>query len=341
MGALWSPEERAVLRLALAVALAVGLANALAWPVSFFAPILVVTALAAGLVPSPAQGVKLLALVGALLVVGQWLALCLLPYASAFLPLLLLLLFLIQYAGLRGASSLLVMVSLVALLVMPLIGMAEGAAMPVVAGGIWCSLLAALLCIWLSDALVGRGGPLPVPVVKAKAVVSEDELFRRALLKAGLIAPVLVAFYLFQLTSQLVVLIFVAILLPLPDARAGLQTSKGVLLANLLGGAVAVVAFQLLVLAPFLPMLVLLMTLAALYFGPKIFAGGAASAVYSTALNTALLLSCKSTGVIGDDPNQALWVRLAQIGMAVLYVMLALYWEQHYLAGRARGRAGC
>ena len=79
--------------------------------------------------------------------------------------------------------------------------------------------------------------------------------------------PLLFAFYQLKLTSDLLVLVFVALLIQMPSAEVGIKGSIGTLVANGLGGLAAVVCYNLLVLAPSPVMVGLSVFIVALLFG--------------------------------------------------------------------------
>ena len=190
-------------------------------------------------------------------------------------------------------------------------------------GGLFFSIALAVFMCWFAHALI----PDPSLVANAKPeqqVPSKQEAYRQAVIKTLLVLPLLVAFYVMKLTSDLLVLVFVALLIQMPSAEVGIKGSIGTLIANGLGGLAAVICYQLLVLAPSPVMLGLSIFIVSLLFGPKIFSGAPTAQLYGTGLNTVVVLLGGTTGAFGDGAAGDMWVRLLQIGAACVYIVAAL-----------------
>ena len=287
-------------------------------------PVLVCTILSSGGPAMPfGKGVGLVVAVALLLLTGQLVTEMFLAHPAVCLLLVVWLLLIGQYAAIRGANALLIVILFIAILALPLLGMDSMELVDVFVGALIFSVLMVVLICWLAHGII-YDADLEAGEKPAAPVPDKSESFRQALIKTLLVAPLLLAFFFFQLTSDLLILVFVALLIQMPSAAIGIKGAIATLTANALGGLAAVVCYQALVMAPSPVMLGLLVFGVSLLFGKKIFADSPTASLYSTGLNTVIVLLGATTATFGDEAAAAMWVRLLQIGVACLYIVAAL-----------------
>jgi hypothetical protein len=90
----------------------------------------------------------------------------------------------------------------------------------------------------------------------------------------------------------------------------------------MIGGAAAIAMYELLVLVPEFVFLLLLTFLAGLVFGSRVFSGKPTGALYGMAFSTLLLVIGSTTSSTGDA-GAKVYSRIAQIMVAVVYVVVA------------------
>ncbi len=154
-----------------------------------------------------------------------------------------------------------------------------------------------------------------------------------ALRSLVVIYPLAVVLQLFSLVNFAVVLIMVSLLASEPTFGKHLAAGKGMILANLAGGVVAVAIYQLLVLVPSFTFFLLLVLLAGFWVGGWIFSdrpfgkllGGGITAVF-------IILGPAVTG--DDQAGAELFLRLFMIMGAVVYVVLAFGLLERLTRGR-------
>jgi hypothetical protein len=233
-------------------------------------------------------------------------------------------LFLIFRASYGGTSPFLILWLLIAVLLIPMIAQESLAAAQSLAGSLVISGAAAVSFAWLAHVLVpdppGTEAPTAAPATAADAEGCDV----RAAITTGVVYPVALIFYSFGLMSDLVILVFVAILAQQPSLTAGRKTSGAVIVGNLGGGVAAMVFYQLLVAAPTLGFFVALTALSTLLVGTRIFSDRPFAPVYATVLSTVLLLVGGSIAPFGDDVGGKFTARIGQILVAVVYVVGAL-----------------
>ena len=92
--------------------------------------------------------------------------------------------------------------------------------------------------------------------------------------------------------------------------------------ANILGGLCAILGYKLLVMVPLLPYMILLTLLVGFIFGNKLFSKNKLAPIFGTGFSTFLLILGSVTSS-DDQAGEAVWSRLLQISMAVIYVVIA------------------
>ncbi len=320
----WTIQEINTLRLAIAVTVSVLMAFLLAWPAAFICPIFVSGLLSAdGPMMDGRKGGTFLAVVILMLWLGQGISEFLILYPVTCTLVIIWLLFIGQLAGLSGVSPMLIVLLYLSVLMLPLMGMS---ALPIVdsfVGGLFFSIMLALFLAWGAYALIPEREP--VLAVEAKKVEqSKEELFTMAMARTLLVIPLFLLFYLFEMTGHLLVLLFVALLIQVPSAAVGAKGALAMIVANTVGGAAAVVIYNLLVIAPSPVMLALLVFAVSLWFGERIFSGAPTASLYGTGLSTVIVLLGSTTGAFGDEAGDKLYTRLLQILAAGLYIIAAL-----------------
>ena len=138
-----------------------------------------------------------------------------------------------------------------------------------------------------------------------------------------LVAPIMVVFLLFGLSSYLLVLVFVTLLAVQPDVASGIKGALGLVAGNMLGGVFAIVIYQFAVITSDLLFVSLLIALTTLVLGPRIFAGGAMGAVCNTALTTVLIIIGMSVSPIFPDAGAKFFSRIIQVIFAGMYITCA------------------
>ncbi len=322
------PRTRRIVRFALGTTIGSGFAYLIGFELPFLVPILIAMLLAS---PAPRPTVRSAAAfvlpVAAGAFVGVVLTRYLLQYPGIFLLVEFLVLYRIFYALAGGANPLRMVWLLIAALVIPLVGMASiGLAIGVAFGLVYGALISVGVT-WFAHVLLpdlpgpdqGTGGEAPAakpaPPPAARAAYA-----RRSL---TVLFPMLLLFMAFSLTSDAVILVYAGLLSLLPSFAAGWKQGKGMITANLIGGAVAIVFYNLLIVIPSIGMFLLLTLLVGLTFGDVIFSNRPIAPVIKSAFNAVVLLVGMSVTITGADAASKFYTRIAQIILAVAYVAVA------------------
>ncbi|MCL7972082.1 MAG: DUF2955 domain-containing protein [marine benthic group bacterium] len=321
-------RTRRILRFAVGTTVGSGFAYLIGFELPFLVPILIAMLLAS---PAPrptfesAAGFVIPVAAGAF--VGVLLTRYVLPYQGIFLLIEFVVLYRIFYSLAGGARPLRMVWLLIAALIIPLMGMASiGLAIGVAVGLVYGAAIAVGVAWFahvvlpdLPSGVMGQGKPgqaakePPPPAARAAYA-------RRTV---TVVFPVLMVFFFLNLSSDAVILVFIGLLSLLPSFAAGWKQGKALIVGNLIGGAGAIVFYNLLVVYPQIGMFLLLTLLTGLLFGDFIFSDRPAAPLFKTAFNSVVLLVGMSVTITGADAASKFYTRIAQIILAVVYVAVA------------------
>lgn len=278
LGANADIASRRILRLALGTALSMWFSQVAAWPMSFIAPVFTMFLLAVPLpAPSLKGGAKLVLALTLPLLLG---ALTLLPFLeylrSVGVLLVALFLFYSFYFTTRGGSAALGTFMTVALTLVVTIGSVSIDMLFAIAQGLALGAIFGLVFVWIAHALlpdltVGPATPANVPAPPRPELRDS----RRKALRAMLITfPLTLLFLLSNASpSYTAVMIKVAAMGQQASVDSSREMGRSMLESTLWGGAGAVIAWQVLSIWPSLLIYTLLIALAGLLFGQRIFQG--------------------------------------------------------------------
>lgn len=328
-------------RLALGVTLACALAWGVGWTLSFITPLLVVSFLGAES-PTPTLkgqvGVLLIMALGALagFLISSWLV----PFPLLCLTVIGYGLFCSFYLQRGGAPGFVVLMLLIAVLVIPLMGLTSHAAVRIFAVGFFQAGAVALIVVSLMHWLLpNRREPGPLTAVAAP---DASDRVGYAAVRTVVLLPLVLFFYSFALVDSLVMLVFAAIFAQQASVEVGLKTASALLLANVFGGLLAQVVFYLFVAVPTLPMMVLVMFGVGLFIGGRRFSDRPTAVLYTTALSTLLVILGPSVMSASAEPDAKFLLRVMQIALASAYLLVGfalLEWARERSAALRRSLA--
>lgn len=133
--------------------------------------------------------------------------------------------------------------------------------------------------------------------------------------------PIIFIFYLFNANIAILTLVFVVLLSFDPFIY---QSKKGAALifANIFGGLAGIIAYNILVIAPSYTLYIFLIISVAFYFVINLYSGKKTAPIFKISFNTFFV----TMGVIAtstDAAGNTIWERLIQIGLAIIYVIIA------------------
>jgi hypothetical protein len=159
--------------------------------------------------------------------------------------------------------------------------------------------------------------------IKSKNTESINELerYNNARNILFILLPILLLFFIFKLSGGLLILIFIGILSMNPGL-ANAKVGAVLILANILGGIFAILAYKLLTIVPLLVFMILLTLFVGFIFGSKLFSKNKLAPIFGTGFSTFLLILGSVTSS-DSEAGSEVWTRVVQISIAVLYVVIA------------------
>lgn len=319
---IWDLRRIRIVRFAVGVTVSVAISFGFDWPLYFLTPVLTAFLLALPLpAPTLRQSFNNILYVLAAFALGLVFTLFLLPYVLVYVPVLGLVLFHIYYLANRGGPVFLVVVSLLAVLILPMMGQAHDALAGVIAlYFVWSAVLAIVL-VSLSHGL------FPDPPVEHKVpgrAGFQTGYSRTAALNALkstiAVLPLATLFITFGWTSQLVILVFAAFFSLSPELSKGKQAALKSLTSTLIGGLAAIIFYYLIVAVPEFFFFVALMFLTTLLFGQGLYSDRPVAKYLSSAATALIVLIASSVGAEGSVTGQLL-LRVMLIGAASAYIV--------------------
>ena len=318
------------LRFAFGVTFSCALAYGLNWPLAFLMPVFTAMLLAMPL-PKPSVSASFNNMMSTLkaFVLGLAFSLFFLQFPIAYLLMLALVLFHLYYYLNRGGSFWFTLMSMIAILVLPMIANShEGLAISFSVGFVYSSWLT-IAMIWLSHFVFPDPQFTHFPV-KPKYSSAYSEIAAKLALKSTLVAfPIAAVFITYGLSDFLLVMIFSAIFILKPDLSKGKEAGKNSLLSTILGGVFAWFFYWLIVAVPQFHFYLLLLFATSLFFGRHIFAGNNMSKYYSSGF-IALLVIINSSMAADANFNAILFQRILLISGAIVYIISALKLLERY-----------
>jgi hypothetical protein len=327
-----------ILRLAFGTALSLWISQAIGWTISYIAPIITMFLLALPL-SQPRPRIFVLVVVALTATVyGSFVFLPLLLHQELVgLLLLSLALFHAFYFSARGGNPVVATLITIGLALTVAVGTVSVDALLGVAGGLVIGALAGAAIALVSHLVIPDSRKLAP--VKAKSDDSADGPGAADLAKArhsamrslAVVFPILLWFLLSGASAgNMAVMIKVAAMGQEVSRQSTRAAAKSLVASTLVGGLAAVVAWQVLSAWPSLTLYVLLVGLAGLYFGQRIFSGSglqenAATWTYAFLTMIVVLAPAALDSNFGSAAGARFYDRLFMFGWATLYAVVAVY----------------
>ncbi|WP_163133061.1 DUF2955 domain-containing protein [Agarivorans sp. Alg241-V36] len=315
-----------MLRFSVVSALVLVLAVSLEWSMSFVTAIFTAQLLLPGKPPLNLALVKTLALaVLSCFLVGLGVVLIAQPYPILLFIILAWCLFFVFYRASTGLNDLVVLFLLVALIALPMLASTSRAAASGFVVDFMLAFVLALLIVAFVHWLVPVKDDFHQAAEKPQAqCLNHQDATRQAIVSTIVILPLIIYFFAFNKLSDLLVVIFVAILAQNPQLTAGAKASIGIVFTNIVGGLIAVFVFNLLVAVPQFSFMALLITLSfmliaqAIYLHPK-------GAIVAAGLSAYIIILGSTIGSDGGLASAKFYARIFQLSLVGLYVVGSFY----------------
>jgi len=318
---------RRILRLALGTALSLCFSQMVNWPLSYIAPILTMFILA---LPLPVLTLKKGIVFILALLLPMIAAMVLLPFLHyarwSGILLVALALYYTFYFTAKGGSAVIGNFMTIGLTLTVTVGTVNPDILLTLIDSLAKCAIFALAFVWLAHALLPDLPPDPAETVSVAPVQEKPDLVeaRRNALRSLLVVFPLALLFMFMSgsASYTLVMIKVASMGQQASADHSREMGRSLLESTLWGGAFAMVAWSLLSIWPSLIFYTLLIGLAGLIFGQRIFMGAAVHPKFSMWSYAFLTMIAILAPAVLDTPGSSgaeVWSRLS------LFLLIALY----------------
>lgn len=327
-----------ILRLALGTALSLWVSQAVGWSISFIAPIITMLLLAMPLSRPQPKFFLLVIVALTVSVYGSFLFLPLLLHQELVgLLLLSLALFHAFYFAARGGNPVVATLVTVGFALTVAVGTVSVDALLGVASGLVIGATVGAAVALVSHLLIPDRvlePPAKAPAGDSPAAPSGVDLARArhsAMRSLAVVLPILLWFLLSGASAaNMAVMIKVSAMGQEVSQQSTRNAAKSLLFSTFAGGLAAVIAWQILSIWPSLTVYTLLVALAGLFFGQRIFVGRglheyAATWTYAFLTMIAVLAPAVLDSDFGSAAGARFYDRLFMFGWATLYAVAAVY----------------
>jgi len=325
------PKNIRIMRFTIGITLAVAITSAINWPLAFLVPILSAVFLTMP-IPKPGLQAGLTNMLYTLsaFALGSVFTLFLLPFPLVYIPLFGLVLFNLYYMLNRGAPFWLVLMSILAIMILPMLGNNSEGLVVGVAYGFIFSGWATVFMVWLAYLIVpDQPGTPALPKSPGLNRGYSRPAAEAALKSTAAVLPIVVFVLLFNLTDLLLVMIFTAMFIMSPEINKGKAAGVKSMKSALIGGMFAFVFYALIIVVPEYPFFIVLMLLTTLVIASKSFSDKPNAMYYASCFSTFYIL-VNSSQAAGADFSSAFIIRLILILLATVYVIFSLIVFEHF-----------
>jgi hypothetical protein len=235
--------------------------------------------------------------------------------------------------GQRGGSGLIVALTLCGLLLVPLAAKVSwDVARDVAASFVWNIGLALAVTVGMFTLCP----PLPSePTPPPKPLLSAAEADRRAWCMTLITGSYTIAYFSFDWTNVHTPL-YIAIFIQQLSLARGSSVAGAFLAANLAGGLVALILYELIAMTLLFMFMAVLMLAVNLIFGRLITSGTPKAPLAGAALSVMLILLGGAMSPLDDNASSGFFDRLGEIGMAAIYAIASLYVMEAFAGPKER-----
>lgn len=340
-----------ILRLAVGTATSLWFSQAVNWDMSFIAPVITMFLLALPFpVPKLKAGIAFVLVLTLSLLAGMLLLPPLLHQPLVGLLLLILALYWSFYFTAKGGSAVLGTFATMGIAVSAAVGTVSLDAVLIIISGLSFGALVGVLFVWVAHAVLPDSmadvADAPAPAKPTEKPVPDLAAARWSAFRSTMIVLPIALWFLFSSASAayVPVMIKVASMGQQATNDATRLAGRSLAMSTIIGGAGAVIGWQILSLTPTLSVYTLIIALGALLMGPKIFQGNAMhaqAATWSYGFLTMIVILAPAVmdSAGGGSAGIKFWDRLVMFGGTTLYAVVTVDVFDAIVASRRRRKS--
>ena len=340
-----------ILRLAVGTAISLWVSQAVAWDMSFIAPVITMFLLALPFpVPTLKAGIGFVAALTLSLLAGMVLLPPLLNQPLVGVLLLILALYWSFYFTAKGGSAVLGTFATMGIAVSAAVGTVSLDAVLIIVGGLSFGALVGVLFVWVAHAILPDSmadmPDAPAPEKPAETPAPDLSVARWSAFRSTMIVLPIALWFLFSSASAayVPVMIKVASMGQQATNDAARLAGRSLVMSTIIGGAGAIVGWEILSIAPTLAVYTLVIALGALLMGARIFQGRAMhpqAATWSYGFLTMLVILAPAVmdSAGGGPASIKFWDRMLMFAGTTLYAVATVYVFDAIVASRRRRKS--
>ncbi len=337
-----------ILRLAAGTAISLWFSQAVGWPMSFIAPVITMFVLALPLpAPKLKGGIGLIVVLMVALYGGLLLLPTLLNQPMVGLILLVVALYWSFYFTAKGGSAALGTFATMGIAVSTAIGTVNVDAVIAIVGGVSFGAAVGVLFVWVAYALIpdsmAASNAMPAPAKPPTPPTPDLSEARWSAFRSMMIVLPVALLFLFSSasTAYVPVMIKTAAMGQQATNSDARKAGRSLILSTIIGGIGAIIGWQILSITPSLTIYVLIIAIAGLLMGPKIFQGKGLHpqhATWSYAYLTMIVILAPAVmdGAGGGPAGMKFWQRLFMFGATTVYAVGTVYIFDAFTASRRK-----
>ncbi|OLQ72301.1 hypothetical protein BIT28_24700 [Photobacterium proteolyticum] len=316
---------RRVIRYVVGVVVACGLAFGIGWGLSFIFPVFLAKFLADYPISNRERFLQLLLAMVLTVLIGLSVSMGVTHYPMILLLLVGLLMFYAYYLFLDPQWNFFATILLIAVLLLPYLGITNSGLAIYVGSGLIFSGVMAVIAFAVLHLLMPEEELQQAANSNSPELPSQQQRVQEAI-KALIVAfPVVVFFYYFQINGAILTMVFIGILSLQITTVKSIKISVFLLLTNGVGGLLALVMYELMVTTPEFLFLLALMSLVCLVIAAQIYQQPEKAPIWAGVMSAMLVVL---GGVISSDSkfiDVSFYARIVQIILASAYMILASF----------------
>ena len=334
-----SKVDKDILRYAFGTSLALLISIISGGMLDYILPVLLLPFLASKTELSLMEGLSFVGAIALAVLFANMVVLVCLEYPGVLLAVIFLVAFSVYYSKNKYMSANMKTWLIISVLLVPNIAIQSVALAEIISTNLVTLAIECIVIAWICYYFFPASGKSAISKSEStEAVNYTRQDFDRALIRTLVITPVILLFYSFDMTSYLLILIFIAILSMQAGFGADFKAGKALIIGNLIGGIMSIAFYEIYTLIPMLTFLIISVTFIGLIIGKKLFSDLPIAPLFGMAFSTFILIIGSSTGGGDSTANTKVWIRVLQIMAAVIYVALSFSfierWRQYFYETR-------
>ncbi|MGF1790319.1 DUF2955 domain-containing protein [Photobacterium profundum] len=317
--------QRRIFRYVIGLVAACALAFGIGWGLSFVAPVFLAKFLVDHQKPTSHTISQLLLAMTVTVLIGLSVSAGITQYPLPLLLLLSLLMFTAYYLFMDPQWNFFATILMIAVMLLPFMGIISPGLAVYIGVGLATSGVVAVLLFGLLHLLLPDIAPINKEQLQPAPSLTHDHRVFESLKALTISFPIIAYFYYFQITGAILTMAFIGLLSLQTAGQKSIKVSMFLLLTNIIGGLVAIVYYELLVMVPHFLFMLSLIALIGLVLGTKIFNEPAKAPIWAGVMSALLVLLGSTVASDSKLMDDNFYMRIAQIMMASIYMIVVSF----------------